>query len=387
MMVAPELDCCVTPSTDGEIAIINLESAHSRSWTRFWQNPLRENAAETVIEHERLIGQFTGDVSVLDRLDSLASHLDQVDGGSIRTVLINAQVASIAHRFLDARRHLADADRLGAPQSEICRLTLNIDQACGVNVDCVLVRRRAIAESSGRLDDLVPFGALLADLREFAEADEIYRQALRNYQDVSPFPVAWVCFQLGALWGELVPEPRATHAAQWYRRAIDVLPGYTKARVHLAEIYASQGRLGDAEALLATALSSGDPEVRWRLADVMAAQGKTRESEACLQAARSQFDFLLERHLLAFADHGAEFYAGSGGDLRRALQLARINADNRPTLHALKQAHNIAISANDAAAAFEVLSEATKRWGCTCAFSLPSVRGERLNNREGAAAC
>ena len=58
---------------------------------------------------------------------------------------------------------------------------------------------------------------------------------------------------------------------------------------------------------------------------------------------------------------GAEFYAGSGNDSRRALQLTRINADNRPTLRALEQAHNIATSADDAAAAFELLSVATRR--------------------------
>ena len=49
---------------------------------------------------------------------------------------------------------------------------------------------------------------------EFDDADETYRQALRGYQDVSPFPVAWVCFQLGMLWGELVPEPQLARAEQ-----------------------------------------------------------------------------------------------------------------------------------------------------------------------------
>ena len=43
-------------------------------------------------------------------------------------------------------------------------------------------------------------------------------------------------------------------------------------------------------------------------------------------------------------------------------QLARVNADNRPTLRALEQAYDIAISADDAAAAFEFLSAATRRW-------------------------
>ena len=60
---------------------------------------------------------------------------------------------------------------------------------------------------SGRLEDLVPLGALLADLERFTEADAVYRQAFDSYDDISPFPLAWVCFQLGMLWGELVPVP------------------------------------------------------------------------------------------------------------------------------------------------------------------------------------
>ena len=121
--------------------------------------------------------------------------------------------------------------------------------------------------------------------------------------------------------------------------------------MHLAEIYASQDQTGDAEALLLPALSSRDPEVRWRLADVLIAQGRFEEGERQLDAARSGFDELLERHLLAFADHAAEFYAGSGNDRRRALELARANVANRPTRRAVKQAHAIAMNADEAAAA------------------------------------
>src|SRR5262249_44134657 len=124
--------------------------------------------------------------------------------------------------------------------------------------------------------------------------------------------------------------------------AIAYLPGYVKARVHLAEIYASQGRTGDAEALLLPALSSRDPEVRWRLADVLIAQERFEEAETQLAAARLGFDELLQTHLLAFADHAAEFYAASGNDRRRALELAHANFANRPTRRAIEQAHAIA---------------------------------------------
>jgi hypothetical protein len=121
--------------------------------------------------------------------------------------------------------------------------------------------------------------------------------------------------------------------------------------VHLAEIHASQGRTGDAEALLLPALASRDPEVRWRLADALNAQGRFEEAERQLAAARSGFDELLEKHLLAFADHAAEFYAGSGNDCRRALELARTNVANRPTRRAVKQAGAIALIADAAAGA------------------------------------
>jgi tetratricopeptide (TPR) repeat protein len=231
---------------------------------------------------------------------------------------------------------------MGGPREDIERHSLTIDQACGVGLDAVLARRRQIAAASGRLEDLVPLGAVLADLEQFAEADAVYRQAFDSYGDVSPFALAWVSFQLGMLWGELVPTPDRDLAALWYRRAIGYFPGYVKARVHLAEIYASQDRTGDAETLLQPALSSGDPEVRWRLADVLLAQERLEEAKTYLDAARLGFDELLGRHLLAFADHAAEFYADSGNDCLRALELARTNAANRPTRRALEQADAIA---------------------------------------------
>jgi len=123
------------------------------------------------------------------------------------------------------------------------------------------------------------------------------------------------------------------------------LPSYVKARVPLADIYASQGHTKDAEALLMPALSSRDPEVRWRLSDVLTAQERFEEAKTQLDAARLGFDELLRRHLLAFADHAAEFYAGSGSDHRRALELARANVANRPTRRAVKQAQAIALNA------------------------------------------
>src|SRR5262245_51685695 len=343
------------PATDGEIAAINLESARRHAWARFAQDPHRASVAEEIVDKERLAAQFLGDLDALDRLDALASQFSRMDD-SFRAALVHAEVASTVHRFQDARDHVARARLMGAPPDAIERLLLTIDQACGVKLDAVLAARRRVATASGKLEDLAPLGAVLADLERFAEADEIYRQAFYSYDDVSPFPLAWVCFQLGMLWGELVPVPDPHLAALWYRRAIAYLPGYVKARVHLAEIYTSQKQNGDAELLLLPALSSRDPEVRWRLADVLIAQERFEEAETQPATARLGFDELLERHLLAFADHAAEFYAASGNDYRRALELALANVANRPTRRAIKQVHAIASNVDEAATASDARS-------------------------------
>jgi len=337
-----ELDQAGPAATDGEIAAINLESARRSAWARFTRDPRLPGAAESIVEHERLAAQFLGDLDALDRMDALASQFADVDH-SYRAALVQAEVASTAHRFAEGRDHLARAALMGGSPEAIERQTLGIDQACGVELESVLAMRRRLAAASGGLEDLVPLGAVLADLEHFAEADAVYRQACDSYQDVSPFPLAWVCFQLGMLRGELVPVPEPNRAAIWYRRAIGYLPSYVKARVHLVEIYLSQDQTADAEALLLPVLGSPDPEVRWRLADVFAAEGRPGEAATQLAAARSGFEKLLGRHLLAFADHAAEFYAGSGDDLQRALELARANVANRPTRHAAKQADAIAV--------------------------------------------
>jgi len=368
------------PATDGHIAVVNLKSARAQFWSRFWQAPERSGIAECLVEQEHLAAQFLGDLDAFNRLETLVCEFARVDAEPIRTALIHAQVASMSHRFAEARSYLAQAEDQGAPPAAVKRLALGIDQACGTGIEAVLEARYGMAAESGRLEDLVPLGALLADLREFDQANAIYSQALRAYQDVSPFALAWVCFQLGALWGELVPDTQPIRAAQWYRRAIDYLPCYVKARVHLAEIYSQDGRTDDAEVLLMPAIASGDPEVSWRLADVLNASGRSAEAEVQMQAARSGFEALLQRHWLAFADHGAEFYAGSGNDGRRALALALVNLANRPTLRASERAYSAAVGVGETHVAREILAAAANRWGWTGAFRLSPLAAYRAES-------
>jgi hypothetical protein len=153
--------------------------------------------------------------------------------------------------------------------------------------------------------------------------------------------------------------------------------------VRIKKIYLKDGHPGDAEALLMPAVSSGDAEVAWRLADVLVAMGRLAEADVQLEAARFGFQGILEKHLLAFADHGAEFYSGSGADGERAFELASLNLANRPTLRAFEQAYEIAVAAGQPERASEILGAAKNRWGTTNTFRfspLAECRVELIKN-------
>lgn len=330
------LDLRLPAATAGDIAAINLESARQRAWNRFWRAPERPQVAELIVEQEQLTGQFTGDLAAFDRLEVLVQELIRADADTRRTTLIAAQVASSLHRFAEAREAVALAVVAGSPTEATERLSLAIDQATGSDLPAVLAARRQRAAQPGGWAERIPLGALLADLCMFDEAARTYVDALHTYADVSPFAPAWAAFQLGVLWGECMPAPDPEQATRWYRIAIDYLPGYVKARVHLAEIYLDAQRATEASAILAPVRECADPEVCWRLADAAKVAGDDERASFHLDAARAGFERLLARHPLGFADHAAEFYLGSGSDGTRALELARLNLVNRPTARALE---------------------------------------------------
>ena len=109
-----DFDTSCSSTTDGEIAVMNLESACRRAWFRFAQDPLAPGVAESIVDMERLRIQFLGDVYALDDLEALAMQFSRADD-SFRSVLVQAEIGSAAHRFSDARRHLSTAALLGAP--------------------------------------------------------------------------------------------------------------------------------------------------------------------------------------------------------------------------------------------------------------------------------
>jgi hypothetical protein len=86
------------------------------------------------------------------------------------------------------------------------------------------------------------------------------------------------------------------------------------------------------------------------MSELLATEGNTQASADELDVATFMYEDLLSRHELAFADHAAEFYLGSGHDPQRALQLATANLVNRKTV----RAYTLAIEAAEASGEIEL---------------------------------
>lgn len=246
-----------------------------------------------------------------------------------------ARVLAQLHRFDEARAQLDRAAEalVGLPEASTLRLRRAlaaerraIDLATGAASRVLEAAAEEAPRTGPDFESATQLGAALAAVGRREEAEEAYRSALADWDGLTPFAPAWVEFRIGEVWnGE-----DDVRARRHFERAVEILPAYVTARVHLAELVAAQDGPDAAFALLEPALDSQDPEPAARLAEFAAAAGRD-DAEALRARAGAHWSELLERYPLAFADHGAEFYLGAGADPEAALAWARRNLANRAT--------------------------------------------------------
>lgn len=355
-------------ATDGELARLNHESMLKRCWSVLNASFDRTGIIEALIDEEQKRIQFLGDYAALGRLSMLSEKMLSTDGLVGNHYLAAAQISSAMHHFPKSLELLSMAERCGVDPELITPVRLSIDQATGRNLSAVLNERIGRAKQLGGIQNLVPLAALFADLGEYDKAHLTYLKAIREYDDLSPFALAWVCFQLGVLHGETVPEPDLDEAAGWYEAAIAYVPHYVHARVHLSEIYIERHLLDQAAATLDPIIDTEDPEVFWRYSQLKERLNNQAESEIFLLKAKSRFRDLLSQHELGFADHAVEFYLGTNQESDRAFELANKNLLNRPTLAAYEAAYAAALVASTHDRAQAIAEESFAMWGSIPAY-------------------
>jgi len=301
-------------TTTSAIAIANLDQQ------------IRQAGNEIGVEELLLVrSRFLGDYEALDR----ASALGEERYATGRDLLLRARTRSAVHRFADALADVEAAERTGAKPDEISALRASILVAIGRPTEVIpqleanLLRHPGFASRSalavaytavGRLDD----------------ADRLYAEALSSLDTTLPFPYAWIYFARGLMWSEQGGDQ--ARAELLYAQALKYVPEFVTANIHLAEIEALRGDTESAIRRLEEVVqSSHEPEALALLGVLHLRTGDSERGSYEIAEARTSYELLLSRDPLAFADHGAEFYLGSGADPERAWVLAQQNLANRQT--------------------------------------------------------
>jgi len=301
-------------TTTSAIAIANLDQQ------------IRQAGNEIGVEELLLVrSRFLGDYEALDR----ASALGEERYATGRDLLLRARTRSAVHRFADALADVEAAERTGAKPDEISALRASILVAIGRPTEVIpqleanLLRHPGFASRSalavaytavGRLDD----------------ADRLYAEALSSLDTTLPFPYAWIYFARGLMWSEQGGDQ--ARAELLYAQALKYVPEFVTANIHLAEIEALRGDTESAIRRLEEVVqSSHEPEALALLGVLHLRTGDSERGSYEIAEARTSYELLLSRDPLAFADHGAEFYLGSGADPKRAWVLAQQNLANRQT--------------------------------------------------------
>ncbi|MEM7607103.1 MAG: hypothetical protein AAF411_17255 [Myxococcota bacterium] len=312
-----------------------------------------EQKVALLLTRARYTGSYD-DFAEAERLARAAVEAEPDERSAHATM---ASVHSALHRFEEAGASLDRADALSEPGRH-ARERIVLELALGrVNFD-LEIRARRLVETRRVYETLTTLASVVAARGRFAEADMLYIEATRSLRDVSPFPIAYVLFARGVMWAEMANQPEK--ARPLYEEAVRRLPQYVVANVHLSELEVESNDQAQALQRLESVLDTGDPEPAGSLAELLAESEDEADKARAVELterAKARYDVLLERHRLAFADHGAEFFMGPGDDAERALELAEANLRSRPTPRAAAVAIDAAVAAEQGARACEIAAE------------------------------
>lgn len=328
-------------TTSSKIALANLSGQISSFQQRVLRSP------QDIASREKLVGLLLARTQYLGSYGDFDTAFEVVDDAlerklaPARSALMHAKLLAAVHRFHDASAELDRAETLGSQNTLALRETIAL--ATGNQFSSITSDRARVANETPSYSSLTRLAASLTKSERFEESDAAYQGAIDSYRDVSPFPLAWVAFQRGVIWGELADDSQ--RAYDQYQFAVARLPEYIVGNVHLSELEVERGDLALAVSRLEGIVDTTvDPEPASRLAEYLREVDPQR-AEYYRAQAHQGYQRLLASYPLAFADHATEFYLGAGDDAKLALKLALMNLENRKT----KRAYRLAIEAASAA--------------------------------------
>ncbi len=333
-------------TTYGAIAIENLDH-------------LIEQATDKQAFSELLLTRtrFLGDYEALDEVVSNA----EINAVTASDFLLRAKARAAVHRFADALEDLRKAQMLGVDERKVFAVLATVKIAQGKTDEVIselekeVLRKPSYASYSSLANAYAAVG-------RFDEADNLYQKSLDELKTTSPFPHAWIYFARGLMWSEQADDKK--RGEEFYKRAVEILPDFAVANIHLAEIEIARGEIDSAKTRLKRIVEANEePEATEIYGSLEMRFGNLADGKRLIDHARNRYEKLLAQYPLAFADHAAEFYLRTGNDAERALNLAEINLENRETERSYDLAIRAAKAANKEGKMRQLIAKAEIKFG------------------------
>ena len=284
-------------------------------------------------------GQTLASVEDYEKAEVAAADLVKSAPKSGVAHLTHALTLGALHHFDTEAGELDEAARLGGPADRIASARVALFEATG-QYDEALKLMPPVDDHS-RATAMVTAAVLATHMQKTDEAERLFEKARTAFVDVTPFPIAWMDFQRGAL---LEAAGKEKEARTYYLEALEAIPVYAHAAVHASITDAPDRAIARLESVKAV---SSDPDVLAALADAHKRAKHDAEAKRATEAARARYEELLVKHPEAYRDHAARFYLAAGNDSKKALELADKNAKLRPTEEAIDLWMAAATAAND----------------------------------------
>jgi len=321
----------------------------------------RRRADKEAFERNLLPGKLVERASYLGTTGDY-DDADQVSAKNIEAspddpvvILARAHVLSTLHEFDAAMRELDAAEAHKAPAEEVAKARATIDLATGRCVEAEKLWPAVPAPI-----DMAARASIQQRLGHAGAADELFERARIEYRDVSPTRFAWMDFERARSFER---EGDRVKARAYLEDALAAFPEYAHAAVHVATLEPPEKALAY---LAVVEKRADDADVLAAHAEALRREKRDAEARVFTDKARAKYEELLRKHPDAFADHAARFFLGEGGDVKRALELARSAATKAPTEEALELWLLAARAAGSTTEACAALAAANKT---TCALT------------------
>ncbi len=339
-------------TTFSKIAIENLDYLIERATDK-------SEFFDLVLTRSRFLNDYRA-------LDEIISNMEVKTQVTASDFLLRAKARLAVHRFADALEDLRTAERLGEDERNIFAVLASIKIAQG-KADEVIP---GLEKDVSRFPSYLSYSALAnayAEVGRFSEADNFYRKSLDELKTTSPFPYAWIYFARGLMWSGQADCKKC--GEEFYKRAVEILPEFVAANIHLAAIEITHGKIDEARSRLERIIeTSEEPEAMEIYGSLEILVGKFADGKRLIDQAQNRYEELLAKYPLAFADHATEFYLRTGRNAERALNLAEINLGNRETERSYVLAIRAAKEANDEDKLRQLIMRAEIKFGRKFSF-------------------